>query len=94
MVESIHTKNQWAGIPSSTSVKRVKKRGANDGKKEFFKNFRRRYAGKEEKENDDQIPAEDIKKAKKNPARAENRKKDKLLLKKAKKRGNNIDILI
>ena len=94
MVESIHTKSQWAGIPSSASVKKVKKRGANDGKKEFFKNFRLRYSVKEEKENDEHRLAEDVKKAKKIKARPGDKKKAKLQLKKAKQRGNNIDILI
>ena len=94
MVESIHTKSQWAGIPSSASVKKVKKRGANDGKKEFFKNFRRRYSGKDEKENDEQTLAENVRKEKKITARSEDKKKAKSQLKKAKKRGNNIDILI
>ena len=94
MVESIHSKSQWAGIPSPASVKKVKKRGANDGKKEFFKNFRRRYSGKEEKENDEQMLDEDVKKAKKITERSGDNKEAKIKLKKARKRGNNIDILI
>ena len=52
MVEKIHTRNQWASIPSATAVKKVKKRRANDGKKDFFKNFDKKYAGKGEKETD------------------------------------------
>ena len=59
MVEKIHTRNHWASIPSATAVKKVKKRRANDGKKEFFKNFDKRYGGKGEKETDGTQSTED-----------------------------------
>ena len=94
MVESIHTRGKWAGIPSPSSVKKVKKRGANDGKKEFFKNFRRRYDGKEEQETDEQALTESEKKKKKAEARSEDGKNAKPHRKKDKRRGNNIDIRI
>ena len=94
MVESIRNRGQWTGIPSPASVKKVKKRGANDGKKEFFKNFRRRYSAKEEKETDDQIPADEVKRTKKAIVPLEDEKNDKTKRKKAKKRGINIDIRI
>jgi hypothetical protein len=94
MVESIHTRGQWTGIPSPKSVKKVKKRGANDGKKEFFKNFRRRYAGKEEQETDEQDLADAENKKKKAEARSEDEKSGKHHRKKDKRRGNKIDIRI
>ena len=94
MVESIHNRNQWARIPSTASVKKVKKRGANDGKKEFFKNLNRRYSGREEKESDDLDLAEDDNKPREAMAATGEDENDKTVRKKKKKRGNKIDIRI
>ncbi len=94
MVEKIHTRNQWARIPSAAAVKKVKKRRANDGKKDFFKNFDKKYTGKGNKETDEPQSAEEDPTPAHGVAQPEGTREEKAELVRKKGLGNSIDIRI
>lgn len=95
MVERIQNSGPWARTPSAGGVKRVQRRGANDGDKEFFRKFGNRYSGMKERETDEEEPGE--KEPEPNRAAADPDGSEEEVEKRAvrdKSLGNSIDIRI
>ena len=95
MVERIQHCGPWARTPSVGGVKRVKRRGANDGEKEFFRKFGNRYSGSKEKKADEEEPVE----GEPEPDRVEaatdgGQEQEAKRARRDKSLGNNIDIRI
>ena len=94
MVEKIHNRDQWARIPSAAAVKKVKKRRANDGKKDFFKNFDKKYTGKGNKEVDETQLAEEDQKRPHGVASSKGTREEETKRVRKKGLGDSIDIHI